>query len=240
MVVLCDGMLRSGSTWSFNVVRELIRTCEPHRKVFGFYSENPAVILSAARPRFSNLVIKSHKLDPSAYELCSAGAIKAVYTWRDPHDVIVSSQRMFGDSVDHSIGLLRNALRVWSFHRATSSACIISYESMIHSPLTSIHSIAAYLGLRVEPKQAAQIAEVTSLENLKSFSQHVDELEGSRVVRKDGLVYDRQTLVHQNHIQNGGVGYGAGLLDPEHVSAIDALLREEGFDFLCDPGSGRH
>ena len=76
MVVLCDGMIRSGSTWSFNVALELVRSYEPHRKVFGFYNQNPAVLLAACRPRFSNLVIKSHNLDPSAYELCRAGAIK--------------------------------------------------------------------------------------------------------------------------------------------------------------------
>ena len=239
MVVLCDGMIRSGSTWSFNVALELARSAEPHRRVFGFYNENPAVLFAACRPRFSNLVIKSHGLHPSAYELCRAGAIQAIYTWRDPYDVVVSSMRMFGRSVDHWIGALRNALRVWSFHRATGSACIVSYESIIRAPLASVNSIACYLGLQVEPQQMGQIAKATSLEQLKSFSQQVNDLEQARLIRKDGYVYDRQTLLHQNHIRDGGFGFGAGLLDSEHLSKIDTLLREEGFEFLCTPGGRR-
>ncbi len=240
MVVLCDGMIRSGSTWSFIVTLELLRSCEPHRKAFGFYNDNPRVLTAAARPRSSNLVIKSHSLDPSSYDLCRAGGIKAIYTWRDPYDVIVSSIRMFGRSADYWIGSLRSALRVWAFHRATGSACIISYESIIQAPLASINSVASYLGLHIDPEQASRIATATSLDRLKAFSQQIDGLE-SKVVREDCRVYDRQTLLHKNHIRDGSIGYGAGLLDAEHLSLIDTLLREEGFDFLCLPrGAAAH
>ncbi len=235
MVVLCDGMIRSGSTWSFNAALELVRVDQPHRRVFGFYNENPAVLLAASRPRFSNLVIKSHFLDQSAYELCRAGAIKAIYTWRDPYDVIGSSMRMFGRSAEHWIGALRNALRVWSFHKATGSACIVSYESIMRAPLASVNSIASYLGLHIDPQQLCRIAEDMSLDRVKSFSRQVRDLEETRLIRKDGYVYDRQTLLHQNHIQDGGFGFGAGLLDSEHLLKIDTLLREEGFEFLCSP-----
>ena len=237
MVVLCDGMIRSGSTWSFNVALELVRSCRPHQRVFGFYNENPAVLLAAVRPRTSHLIIKSHNLDPSAYELCRAGSIKAIYTWRHPHDVIVSAIRMFGHSVEHWMGAVRNALRIWSFHQATDSACIIPYESIISTPVASVSSIAAYLGLHIQPEHARQVAEAMSAERLKSFSQQIDGLERSRVVQRDGYVYDRQTLLHHNHIRDGRVGYGAELLDPEQLARIDALLREEGLEFLCSPDS---
>jgi hypothetical protein len=74
---------------------------------------------------------------------------------------------------------------------------------------------------------------------LKSFSQQIDDLEQARLIRTDGYVYDRQTLLHRNHIVDGGIGYGAGLLDSEHLSVIDALLREEGFEFFCEQRDGR-
>src|SRR6266581_2236852 len=130
MVVLCNGMIRGGSTWSFNVVLKLLRSCDPNRKAFGIYSENPAVLAAAVKPRFSHLVVKSHALDRSTYELCRTGAVKTIYTWRDPHDVVVSCSRMFGFSVEHWIGPLQDALRVWSFHRATNSALIVSYDTI--------------------------------------------------------------------------------------------------------------
>jgi hypothetical protein len=238
MVVLCDGMFRSGSTWSYNVALQLVRSCCPHRKAYGLYSENPAVVLAAARPRISHLIIKSHILDPSAYELCRAGSIKAIYTWRHPYDAIVSAVGMFGYSVDYWIDRLQSTLRIWSFHRSTGSAYVISYDSIVSTPAASVSSIADYLGLNIQPEQASHIAEAMSAEQVKTFSQQIDELEPSRVVRRDGLVYDRQTLLHQNHIRDGRIGHGAGVLDPEKLAVIDALLQEEGFGFLCKTVQG--
>jgi len=83
MVILCDGMVRSGSTWSFNVVRNLL-TSDPTRKVHGIYSESPAVLAAGIHPRPSHLVIKSHVLSPLAHDLCCSNRVQAIYTWRNP------------------------------------------------------------------------------------------------------------------------------------------------------------
>jgi hypothetical protein len=235
MVVLCDGMPRSGSTWSFNVASKLIRLCDPARRTFGFYSDSPTVLRSAVRPRSSHLVIKAHYLDPSAYELCCSGDIKAIYTWRHPYDAIVSCVRIFGLSVDHWIDALRNTLRMWSFHEATGSACIVPYDAIIRDRSAAIYRIASWLGLQPAPDQANQLAQEVSSGQMRAFSQQVNTLGPSRLVRKDGYVYDRQTLLHQNHILDGRVGYGVDVLDCQQLLAIDAMLREEGFEFLCQP-----
>ena len=160
MVILCDGMVRSGSTWSFNVALQLLRSCDPNRKAFGTYNDNPGVLAAAIKPRFSNLVIKSHRLDPFVQESCVRGAIKTIYTWRQPYDVVASCVQMFGSSVPHWTGVLRKELRVWSFHLATNSACIVSYEEIIKEPCAAIERIAGYLGLAIESEQLRGIAEV--------------------------------------------------------------------------------
>ena len=233
MVILCNGMVRSGSTWSFNVAMQLVKVCDPHRETFGFYDENPAVLSAAVRRRDSHLVIKSHKLDPSNHTLCREGAVKTIYTWRSPYDAVISCARMFGQPVEHYLPVLRDALRVWSFHRANGTACTISYESIRHQPQESIRQIAAYLGLRPDRWQVSQIGEATSIERVRSFCQHLDSLDESRVVRKNGLIYDRRTLLHQNHVRDGRIGYGFAALNPGQLEAIDAILREENFASLC-------
>jgi hypothetical protein len=235
MLVLCDGMNRSGSTWSFNVVLRLLRSCDPDRRTFGIYSEDPAVIAAAAGPRSSHVVVKRHTLDPSTSELCRTGAIKAIYTWRDPYDVVVSASRMFGFPLELSIAYLQECLRVWSFHRETNSACIVSYDTIMKRPLAGISSIAAHLAIPAEPKLVSQIAEEVSFRNVKRFSQHVDRLDPQRIVRGNGTVYDRETLLHQNHIRHGGAGYGIKSLNERQLCSIDGLLQESGFAFLCRP-----
>jgi Sulfotransferase domain len=235
MVILCDGMVRSGSTWSFNVALHLIRSCDPNRKAFGTYSENPAVLAAAIKPRRSSLVIKSHNLDPFARELCAADAIKTIYTWRQPYDAAASCVQMFGFSVPDSIAALRNALRIWSFHRATNSACIVAYEEIVTEPFAAIERIADYLGLAIESAQLRGIAEEVSFERVRRYSNSLGQLEPARLARINGSVFDRTTLLHQNHIRNGASGYGAALLGHARLNEIDVMLREEGFGFLCQP-----
>ena len=235
MLVLCDGMVRSASTWSFNVALRLLRSCDPERRSFGLYDENPAVLEAAARPRRSHVVLKSHKLSVSGQELCTRGTVKAIYTWRDPYDAAVSCMRMFAFSFEQARESVRNALRVWLFHRSTHSACIISYDEIRRDPLARIQGIAGYLGLTLPSGSLQAVAEQTSFEYLKRLSERVERLESPRLMRKDGCLFDRETLLHQNHIRNGGVGYGERGLNPAQLADLDAMLRGEGFEFLCRP-----
>lgn len=228
MVVLCDGMLRSGSTWSFNVALKLLKSWDPATKVFGLYTENPAVLRAAARPRFSHLVIKSHY---AGAEEASGNVFKIIYTWRSPYDSIVSSACMFGAPVESWIKPIRKTLRIWASHRLANNACIVPYEALISNPAASIEGIASYLGISVKPERVLQIAQELSLENMRRSSQH---LAPSRRARSGDYVFDRDTLVHPNHIRNGGMGYGIRHLKSEQVLAIDTMLREEGFEFLCE------
>jgi hypothetical protein len=228
-------MMRSGSTWSFNIALKLLRACDTNRRAFGVFSEDPAVLRASVRPRSSNLVIKSHALDPSLYPLCSTGAIKTIYTWRNPYDVIVSSLRMFGGSTERWTEALKNALRIWSFHRRTGSACVVSYSTIVSRPSSAIARIAGYLGLRVESEDVKEIAQEFSFASVKNFSDAINQLTPLRIVRKNGCVYDRDTLLHQSHLRDGGIGYGVASLSEAEVLAIDAALREQGFGFLCEP-----
>lgn len=231
-------MVRSGSTWSYNVALKLLKSCYPDRKTFGFFSEDPAVLAAAVRPRFSNLVIKSHRLDRTANEICRRGALKTIYTWRHPYDAVASSVQMFGQPVEDAIDAVRNALRVWSFHRATNSACIVSYEAIMTEPSAAITRISRYLQLTLEPEALTRIADEVSFARMNRLSQHVSELSPVRLVEQNGLMFDRETLLHNRHIRSGSIGYGASLLDSQNLRTIDAMLREEDFSFLCEPDSG--
>jgi hypothetical protein len=228
-------MVRSGSTWSFHVALKLLRLSSPGQRVFGLYHESPVVLASAARPRSSQLVIKSHKLDPTSYDLCRSGAVKTIYTWRQPYDAVVSCLQIFGFSVEYWIKELRDSLRVWSFHQATDNACIVSYESIMTRPIEEIARVGAYLGLTVSAEQLRQVAEEVSFERVRKLGRQVGKLPESRLIKSGGLVYDRDTLLHANHIRNGAMGFGSKVLTEDELSAIDAMLREEGFAFLAEP-----
>jgi hypothetical protein len=238
MFVLCDGMLRSGSTWSFNVALKLLKL-SGGRRAFGLYDENPAVLAAARNSRASHLVLKAHTLSPDNYELCRSGAIKAIYTWRDPYDVVASALRIFGKDAGTWLDSLRGALRVWSFHRSTASALIVPYAAILREPGETIAAIGRYLDLPVTAEHLRQIEMEVAFSTVKRFCSRVAQLDAARVVRKDRMVFDRQTLFHQDHIGNGGTGYGLRTLDTAVIEAIDGILREEGFEFLVRSASFR-
>ncbi|HZU24856.1 MAG TPA: hypothetical protein VFA04_05000 [Bryobacteraceae bacterium] len=238
MVVLCDGMIRSGSTWSFNVVRALLRA-DGSKKVYGLYNENPAVVHSAIRPRSSHVVIKSHSLDPSVYDLCRSGMVKPIYTWRHPYDAAVSAMRMFGHSLEHWISPLRNALRIWSFHRSTGCGLVVSYKLIMTDPQSTVATIAEYLGLRLGSGAISGIVEANSLERVRALARDFTALDQSKVVHENGCVYHRETLLHSNHIRDGRIGYGLEYLSSSELAQIDAALQEEGYGHLCQRKGAR-
>jgi len=139
---------------------------------------------------------------------------------------------MFGRTIDHWIGVLRGSLRTWDFHRATNTAHIVPYESLLGDPRQAVAAIADYLRISVTSQGMERILQRVSFEHVKDFSRHIQDLPPSRLARSGESLYDRETLLHRGHIRDGRIGYGAALLEQNQLEAIDAMLDKEGFAFL--------
>src|SRR5437016_1368644 len=61
MIVLCTGMIRSGSTWSFNVVKRLLGRIST--SVYGEYSDAVGQSLLSHGDGYEHRVIKCHAPD---------------------------------------------------------------------------------------------------------------------------------------------------------------------------------
>ena len=229
MIVFCDGMPRSGSTWAFNVVVKLLQSGGPNQRIYGAHTDLQDVVLGSLEPAWEHVVIKTHSLDTKSRVLSAAGGSKAIYTWRDPYDAVVSTMRMFGYSFEKSLASIRSSIDLWRFHKATATALIVSYRSITHDPARTIEAIGAELGLTLSKSVVDQTLSETSFETMKRASKHVEQLGSDRLVREGVHVYDRQTLLHQNHILDGGSGYGEKALSPGQRSAVDDLIEESGF-----------
>jgi len=227
-------MQRSGSTWAYNVILELLRSCDPNQSILGVYDEHPGMLLSNLDPTWSHIVIKAHALDNAGYVLCRTGAGRSIFTWRDPHDAIASLMRTFGHSFETSVESIRKSIGVWGFCRTTPTSTIVSYRSIIETPSFAIRRIAADLGFDVSAQQIDRVADATSFERMKRVSQAVEQLDSGRIIRDGVYTYDRETLLHQDHIRNGGSGYGKQMLSPQQVCSIDAMMEESGFWSLVD------
>jgi Sulfotransferase domain len=214
MLVICNGMPRSASTWAFNAAVGLLRRSDPDAELYSGYDESVARFLETAPPSATNLVVKCHELDARGKALAQAAKARTIYTWRDPADAVVSCMGMFDYDFERALTAIESSFKLYLFHRLRGTALILSYVDIVDNPVEAVAGIAGYLGLDGRSEVVAAVAEDTSLERMKEQSR---QLEAS--------AYDPTTLLHPGHVRDGGVGYGREALTPEQLRHCDALVQ---------------
>jgi Sulfotransferase domain len=226
MLVICNGMPRSASTWSFNVVLALLRCSQPSCEVYGGYDEDIARFLETLPSAAEHAVVKCHGLDARGRTLAQADSTKILYTWRDPADAVVSCMRMFNYDFEHALAAVDSSLTLYDFHSQSGAALILDYQLIVSDTIEAVRRIAAFLGLDDSSDTVRAVTEQTSLERVR---EKVESLaDNARMVHRAGLVYDPETLLHRGHIRDGGVGYGRKALTAWQSDQIDELLRRHG------------
>jgi hypothetical protein len=227
MLVLCNGMPRSASTWSYNVARELLRLAGTG-EVFGGYDENLHRFLRGLPASASHAVLKCHSLDPTGIGLTQLGAAKVIYTWRDVADATASFMAMFDVDFEHTIAVMSSSLDLYRRH-CHNGALILSYAEITGHPVASVRKVDVHLHLDLPDDAIAVIAEETSLRKMRERVDKIGSLDyGHHLLRHERSSYDPETLLHINHIRDGGSGYGAMRLNDGQRRRIEELLREKG------------
>jgi hypothetical protein len=226
MIVFCDGMPRSASTWSFNVVVNLLKLLAPSSRIHAEYREDFAALVNSLQPEYDHAVVKSHQLDHAARELCRAGAAKAIYTWRSPVDAVASYMKMFNQPFDEGLKAIRDSLRLHEFHRAVGGCCTIAYDIIKGKPRKAIAEIAAHLGLDAPDSVIEEVDHCTSFNRMKEAADQLDKRSPVLLAESGGLLYDRETLLHRSHIRDGRTGYGREILTPEQQNRVGEVLSE--------------
>lgn len=233
--MFCNGMVRSASTWSYNVAVHLLKSTG--REVFGGYDEDIARFLASAPPETPYLVLKSHSLEQAGRTLVDDGKAKAIFTCRDLADSAVSFMRMFEADFEHAYSTLTGSLELYRYYRRSGGSLILGYREITTQPRAAIGRIASYLEVAANAEALEKIAEETSLSRLR---QTALELEGDSrrgsLIGSNQLRYDPATLLHPNHIRDGGSGYGSKALTAEERRRLDALAEQYDFspDFRTD------
>lgn len=226
MLVLCNGMPRSASTWSYNVAMALLRHTAD--EVHGGYDENLHRFLRCLPASCVHAVLKCHSLDGAGIGLAQVQAAKVIYTWRDLADATASYMTMFDVDFDRTLAIMSSSLDLYQRHRR-NGALILGYEAIIRQPAELVAAVAAYLNLEASQDQIAKIAEANSFARTREKVKEIGSLDyGERLVRHERSSYDPETLLNLDHIRDGGTGYGAGRLNQSQLRRIDELLREKG------------
>jgi hypothetical protein len=228
MIVVCDGMPRSGSTWAFNVCLRLVRLRWPGANVYCGFRRGVGDYLNEMGPDHDHAVLKTHRLDTAGMALSLTGGVHSIHTHRDPYDAVFSFLQMFHPEFEIALEALRRALVTRAFHEAYDNALMIPYNQVRRAPKRTIRTIAEYLNFALSPAQVSLVHDEMAFDKVKAWSSTIGDDPALEVVRLREMAYDPETSFHRNHVRDGRSGNGRRMLTLEQRRLVDALLKRHG------------
>lgn len=173
MLIICMGMKRSGSTWQYNVVRNIVEAHELGGAE-GFFHEDELLsrrkeLLEWAR-QDSVHVVKTHGRFESNEEPGTRGGIRIVFSYRDLRDMAASMKRQFGVEGGRLIHLVGEGVETYGWVRSRSDVLMQRYEDFSRDPCSAIREIADFLGYELDEELVARIMRACSRETMKKIS----------------------------------------------------------------------
>jgi hypothetical protein len=207
---ICAGMLRSGSTFQYQVVCHMVEA-ELAGKRLGFFGID---CLHDFREEVLDnrwRVFKVHEPHSIYTDLLGSGRAKCFYTYRDVRDVVYSLKHRlsirFEESVDHVTAVVSTHDRFW---RSQPNTLVQRYEDIVLDNVAMVNAIASHLDIGIDGQRAAEIAAEYSIGANRTRVQALlskltaDGIDPCR--RGPNEYFDKQFELHWNHIRTGAVG----------------------------------
>jgi len=243
-VVWIASLPRTGSMWTTNVVRDLVRhtgaTLLPPTVL---KSDSDGVQygrqhLATDAPGIA--VLKVHVVprvdSPSA---------RCIVTQRDLRDIVVSMMRfqhLGFDDVLQAIPAYVQASDADYFYPAGPTRLVQQYPRMLADPIGTIRTIADFLGLEADDASIAAIATKLSKDNVR---QRITEVEQALVARSQSgqpinpedvvrvsknraRAYDHETGFQTGHVSDYRDGDWRQILSNEQKARLDAAIASAG------------
>ena len=198
-LVVTAGLRGSGSTWVFNIVRELLIAARGEANVLGVFAEHRGECPSAAMMAGRAVVIKSHSGNTPFDDALIAAQADYILSIRDPRDAAISVHQRFGYPIDAAVILLLNDCRRLA-RLMDKNDLTLRYENRFFDNPQTIEQIATRLGLTVSAPIMATIAHRYASVAIQSFASNLANLPAERVHITGNDQYDRVTHIHRFHI----------------------------------------
>lgn len=199
MIVIVSGMPRSGSTWSYNVCRQILDQAgmplDPATGLYGDGGEIDEVVERGPAPGAA-LLVKCHIPGRRTVAAMKAGRLRNIYTYRDPRDAVASLRRTFGTSFKNAVRVMHRWLRFIDDVADLDGSLGIDYRQIETAPEGAITAIAETLGVELRPGRAAAIAAALGRDEMrKQATAGLGE-----TARLASIEHDIVTGLTRNHI----------------------------------------
>ncbi|WP_298237193.1 hypothetical protein [uncultured Algibacter sp.] len=229
MLVICNGMIRSGSTLQYNIVKDIFRHENVNFKTLGFFNleaiENDIDSLTKYSKSDEIIyLIKSHEFS----KLNELPNTFIIYSHRNLMDIAGSLKRKFGRKNEELLIGLEKGMNEYKKIVTSKTLLVQDYDKLLDSLEVCIKEIYTFLDLDGDQKIIESIVKNNSAENIikiqnkNQFLKRIKDslLEGMLSLNKNikivflfvlgrNLVnkikfklfpHDKDSLLHLNHI----------------------------------------
>lgn len=210
-IIICSGMMRSGSTWSFNVCRLLYSTIAEklNQPAESGYMDGEAVDVFLEQANLEErkfVVIKAHTPGAKTLERIDNGTVKNVYTFRDPRDAVASRRTFQDEPFEESVEWIKRNITFMNRFAQAQQTLFIRYEDMMRDSLSQIKALGQYLGVDLNERLIRDLDHNTNFTHSRATASRVKELPPEQLYQDRSHLVDRVTNLHENHIQSGKTG----------------------------------
>lgn len=230
----CFGQHGSGSTWLFNLSREI---CSAAGVPFVSVHRDSKANLPWDAPGSPLIIARTHNPMKDFEDYVVESGAPAVITVRDPRDALVSFRQRFPESLardfDQALrAIAHSARRLVALHKRRALP-VFRYEDGFIGQRDTFVRIAAMLGLEIADAQRDAILAGLAPEAVRKT---IATLEQAGAIRGEA-VWDRETHWHANHVGDGRIGKFRDALSAEEQLRIEDETREfcEHFGYAVAP-----
>jgi len=237
--VICAGMYRACSTWQYEVAAHLV---EHHRRgsrlgylMPGQYAGPDGRTATEGGSTSSTVpgwrVFKSHDGHGCFAAAIAQGRAVAIYAYRDVRDVVFSLMHKRGWTFEQLLrqGMIHQVLANDRFWTRQPGVLIQRYDDLLADPVGGVLGLARHLGIALADGEAAEIAAAYSLESNRARTEALRrrlELAGLDLSQAaNSQICDPSTLLHWNHVRNGGSGSWIAHATPRQRVILARLCR---------------
>ncbi len=237
MIVISNGMLRSGSTLQYNVAASVLETAGQVTRG-GFIGEfaKPEIRakLDALKTADGWTIVKTHEapLERSFYD----DRVRVLFSYRDVRDIAASIKKKWGYPFEQILADIDAMIEIERAFADIPNVLVQSYDTLYTDLPAATREIAEFLGVRVGDADVAHIADEFSVESSK---QRLEARAKHPLVQVLGRIagrfrIDPTTQMHDNHISATG-GQDGDWLNQFEATEIAALNERFG-DWLIGHG----
>ena len=194
--ILAAGMVGSGSTFLYNVAREILQA-DPRRPTLATYADE----WSAAYESRHHLLLKSHWGLRALAPLAESGKLRPILTVRHPGDCICSDMERFGFPFDFSLKRVELSLRFAGLLRPLPDTLLFRYEDRFTSGSATAALLAAEFGIRLDSERLSAISRKYDAAGTRAYADRLDSLPSLfRSPDNANDVWCPTTQIHRGHI----------------------------------------